>query len=134
MARQDLVLTTASIAGNPLGEFSTFSGGELTAEDVKGARGGGQTERSRGGRKTFGNVTVGREYLDGADDFQALAQYRGKPDLFQVTRQPLDNDGNPKGKSLTYTGSLIRIAPGEADATGDGLDVLELEMSVSDVA
>jgi hypothetical protein len=71
VARQDTIRTTASLNGTPLGEFLTFSGGELTSA---------------------------------------------------------------KGKSLTYTGTLIRVAPGNADLQGDGLDDLEMEMSVSEVA
>jgi hypothetical protein len=132
MARTDQVRTFASVAGVPLGEFRTFNGGELTSEDVKSVRGGGQTERSRGGRKTIGNVTISREW-DG-EDMLELGRYRGKPDLFVITRQPYDDDGNKRGKALTYTGTLIRIAPGDGDSGGDGLDDLELEMSVSEAA
>jgi hypothetical protein len=41
MALQSKVRVTASLAGRTLGEFREFDGGELTAEDVKSARGGG---------------------------------------------------------------------------------------------
>lgn len=132
MARTDTIKTTASLNNVPLGEFTGFNGGELTAEDVKGAPGAGQMERSRGGRQTVGNVTVTREYQ--YEDIMDLARHRGKPNRFVVTRQPLDDDYNPKGKSVVYTGTLIRVAPGDGDANGDALDNLELEMSVSTVS
>jgi hypothetical protein len=132
VARTDNIRTFASLAGVPLGEFRTFSGGELTSQDVKSVRGGGQTERSRGGRKTIGNVTIVREW-DG-DDLLFYATFRGRADLFVITRQPYDDDGNKRGKGVTYTGTLIRVAPGDGDLGGDGIDDLELEMSVSEVA
>jgi hypothetical protein len=132
MARQDTIRTTATLAGVPLGEFRTFSGGELTSADVKSARAAGQTERSRGGRKTIGNVTITRE-KDDRDDWDLYSQQRGKPDQFVIVRQPLDDDYNKKGDPLTYLGTLVRAAPGNGDLGGDGLDDTELELSVSEV-
>jgi hypothetical protein len=134
VARQDTIRTTASLNGVPLGEFRTFSGGELTSADTKSAVAAGQTERSRGGRKTIGNVTISREFIPDRDDLQEYGRHRGKPELLVITRQPLDDDYNAKGKSLTYTCTLIRVAPGGADLASDGLDDLELEGSVSEVA
>src|SRR4051794_27947266 len=130
MALQSKVRVTASLAGRTLGEFREFSGGELTAEDTKSSRGGGQQERSRGGRQTVGNVTVTREHTD-QDDRAWSAQHRGKPDKFVVNYQPLDDDNNAFGPSTTYTGTLIRFAPGDADAGGDSTLDVEYEMSVS---
>jgi hypothetical protein len=132
MARQDTIRTTATLAGVPLGEFRTFSGGELTSADVKSATAAGQTERSRGGRKTIGNVTISREN-DTRDDFELYAKWRGHADQLTIVRQPLDDDFNAKGKPLTYVCTLVRAAPGGADLGGDGLDDTELEGSVSEV-
>jgi hypothetical protein len=128
MARRDLVRTTASVDGVPLGEFRAFSGGELTSADVKSVSGAGQTERARGGRQTVGNVTVTRED-DGSVDLTWLGTRRGKG-VMRVTRQKLDADRNPIGPSIVYTGVLLRVAPGEGDAAADNdLDEFELEMS-----
>jgi hypothetical protein len=132
MARQDTIRTTATIRGVPLGEFRTFSGGELTSADVKSATAAGQTERSRGGRKTVGNVTISREAV-AADRWDLYTSQRGKPDQLVVTRQPLDDDFNPKGKPFVYVCTLVRAAPGGGDLGGDGLDDTELEGSVSEV-
>ena len=129
MARRDLVRTTASLDGVPLGEFRTFSGGDLTSADIKSVRGAGQTERARGGRQTVGNVTIGRED-DGSIDLKWVASRRGKGTM-TVTRTPLDDDGNPlNARSITYTGKPVRVAPGEGDAQADtDLDEFEIEMS-----
>jgi hypothetical protein len=75
---QDTIRTTASLNGTPLGEFRTFSGGELTSADTKSARAAGQTERSRGGRKTIGNVTISRELPD-LDDRASTASTAASP-------------------------------------------------------
>lgn len=132
MARQDLVRITASLAGRPLGEFSTFSGGKLTAEDQKKSKGGGKQQRSRGGRQTVENVTIGRERTE-QDDRAWAAQHRGKPDRFVIDYQALDDDGNAFGPSDTYVGTLVGFQPGDADSDGDGVLDTEYEMSVSEV-
>lgn len=48
-----------------------------------------------------------------------------------VTRTPLDDDGNVLAAgAITYTGKLMRVGPGEGDASADtDLDEFELEMS-----
>lgn len=133
MARKDLVRTTVSVDGQPLGEFRSFSGGELTSADIKSVRGAGLTEIARGGRQTVGNVTVARED-DGSVDLKALAAKRGKGKM-TVTRTPLDDDNNPRSaQAITYTGKLLRVTPGEGDAQSDtDLDEFELEMSCDGV-
>lgn len=133
MARRDLIRTTASVAGTPLGEFRTFTGGELTSADIKSVRGAGQSERARGGRQTVGNVTIARED-DGTIDLKWLASQRGRA-VMAVTRTPLDDDGNPQNaRAITYTGKLMRVSPGEGDAASDtDLDEFELEMSCDGV-
>jgi hypothetical protein len=127
MPRKDLIRTTATFNGQPAGEFRTFSGGDATWEDRKTTNGAGHIERARGGRKKVSNVTIVRED-DGTFDFHALAQARHVS--MTVTRQPLDDDGNPRGKAWTYTGKAVRVAPGEGDAESDtdGDDVT-VEMS-----
>lgn len=127
MARKDLVRTTATFNGVYAGPFRTFSGGDATWEDIKSVQAAGQVERARGGRKKVANVTIMRED-DGTFDFHALQQ-QSSVDV-TVTRQPLDDDNNPKGPSWTYTGKAVRIKPGEGDAGADNdLDDIEVEMS-----
>lgn len=135
MARRDLVKTTASYVDPAssrvvaLGEFRTFTGGELTSADIKTTPGAGLAEVARGGRQTVGNVTISRED-DGSLDLKWVASRRGKGG-FVVTRTPLDEDNNPiDSRSITYTGKIVRVAPGEGDAQSDtDLDEFEIEMS-----
>jgi hypothetical protein len=132
MPRRDLVRTTASVDGVPLGEFRTFTGGALTSAEIKSPRGAGQGEVARGGRQTVENVTIARED-QGEVDLKWLASRRGRGRMV-VTRQPLDDDGNPRGKGITYTGILLRVAPGEGDTGSDtDLDEFELECSTDSV-
>lgn len=128
MARKDLIRTTATVDGIPIGEFRTFSGGAADSAERKAVNGAGQVERARGGRQTVENVVILRED-DGSVDLTWLQSRRGKASM-TVTRQPLDDDGNPRGKSWTYTGKLKRVTPGEGDAEAetDG-DDFELEQS-----
>lgn len=135
MARKDLIKITASYTppGGSLtpipGEFRTFSGGELSSAEIKSTPGAGLTEVSRGGRQTVGNVTISRED-DGTVDTKALANVRGLARM-SVTRTPLDESGNPlTAKAITYTGTLLRVSPGDGDNASDtDLDEFEIEMS-----
>jgi hypothetical protein len=137
MARRDLIRVTASITNSgsvyPLGEFRSMSGGEATSADIKSSRGAGTPELARGGRQTVGNVTITRED-DGTVDVKWLMSLRGRARM-NVTRTPLDDDGNAlSAKAITYTGKLLRVAPGEADTSSDtDLDEFELEMSCDSV-
>lgn len=128
MARQDQILTTASLDGVYLGEFQTFSGGDFTAPSVKATRGAGRGEIERGGRQTTGNVTIGRED-DGAVSLNWLRTRRGKGRMV-VHRTPLDDDGNPRmADQIVYTGKLLEVRPGDGDTLSDSqLDNFELEM------
>jgi hypothetical protein len=120
--------------GVPLGEFRTFSGGELTSADVKSARGAGQTERSRGGRKTIGNVTISRE----CDRPTTTPGARPAP----RQARPVRHHPPAARRRLQREGQVARPTPARSSASpratptlgGDGLDDLELEMSVSEVA
>lgn len=127
MARKDLIRTTVSVDGVPLGEFTGFSGGGLGGASLKGPRGAGQTDVARGGRKTVEDVTVTRED-DGTVTLKWLASKRNKDMV--VNRTPLDDDGNPKtAQAITYTGLLREVNPGDGDARSDGeFDDLTLVM------
>lgn len=138
MSRKDLIRTTASIVypGRtpiPLGEFRTFTGGELTSADVKSVRGAGAVEKARGGRQTVGNVTIAREFDTSLDDLVWLGSQRGRAPM-NVIRQPLDPEGAPYGKAQVFSGILMAVRPGEGDNMSDSdLDEYELEMSCDGV-
>lgn len=127
MAMKSDIRTTASFNGVPAGEFKTFSGGEINWANKGAVNGGGQTERAKAGRKTIGNITIGRED-DGALNLRELGQQRRV--TATVSRIPLDDEGNPRNaETITYTGVVVKIGPGEADAESeDDLDTFEIEI------
>lgn len=133
MARRDLIITTASVAGRPLGVFRAFSGGEATSADIKSSPGAGQGEVARGGRQTTGNVTITRED-DGSVDIAFLLGQRGLGTMV-VHRTPTDEHGNPfMNRQRVFTGVLLAVRVGEGDTMADtDLDEVELEMSCNSV-
>lgn len=131
MGAKNLIRTTATVDGVPLGEFRTFDGGAFDMTERKNASGAGQKRRAKTGKLTTDNVTVGRED-DGAVDLTWLREQRGKDMV--VTRQPLDDDGNPRGKPTVYTGKLKRCTPGAGDVNDEtDDDVFELEQLTDDL-
>lgn len=131
MGAKAKIRTTASVAGVPLGEFRTFSGGAFDMTERKSANGATQRRRAKKGKLTTENVTISRED-DGSVDLEWLRNQRGA--AMVVTRQPLDDDDNPRGRPTVYTGKLKRCTPGEGDAedeTDD--DVFELEQLTDDL-
>ena len=133
MSRRDLVRTTASVYYKGqltyLGQFKTFSGGELQSANIKTVRGAGQIEEARGGRKTIGDVTISREDR-GEVALSWLADMRGRARM-AVHRVPLDLDLNPlNNRSLVYHGILMEVRPSEGDNEAeDDVDTFELIMS-----
>lgn len=136
MGAKNMIRTTASVAGVPLGEFRTFSGGAFDMGERKSRNGAGQAAIARKGLRTTENVTISREddgaLIDGQPQIEWAKAQRGK--TMTVTRQPLDDDGNPRGKPTVYTGVLKRVGPGEGDVSDDSDDdVFELEQLTDDV-
>ncbi len=136
MGQKNLIRTTASIGEAPniltLGAFKTFSGGGLKGNSGKAVKAAGEVERATGGRQTVEDVTIGRED-DGGINLIALGAQRNKVRM-TVTRQPLDQNRNPFGKSWTYTGILTEVNPGDGDAQDDNaLDEFTLVMSCDSV-
>lgn len=133
MARKDLIRTTASAilptGPLPLGEFDTFSGGNLTSADNKKTRGAGGIRKARGGRQDVEDVTIGRED-DGGVNLKQLAPLRGRLPM-TVTRTPLDDDKNPRtAEAITYTGILMSINIPDGDSDDDGeISMFELIIS-----
>lgn len=131
MGAKNKVRVTATVAGRPLGEFRTGSGFVFTMADRKSINGAGQRGRARKGRLTTENVTLSRED-DGFVDLDWLVDQRGK--AASVSRQPLDDDNNPRGRARTFTGVLKRVTLGDSDAADDSDDdMFELEILCDDV-
>lgn len=132
MGAKAKIRTTVSVAGVPIpGEFRTFSGGAFDMTERKSGSGASSRRRAKKGKLTTENVTVSRED-DGTVSLEWLRDQRGQD--MTVTRQPLDDNDNPRGLPTVYTGKLKRCTPGEGDSedeTDD--DVFELEQLTDDL-
>lgn len=125
-------LITGTIAGAPIGVFDTCSGGEITAEPTKHRPGGMGQQSSNGALPEFGDLTIGRE-LDLTRDLALharLAVFVGRADMV-VSRQPLDVNGAPFGKSITYTGRMSGLTDPETDSNSAETSMYEITMIVT---
>lgn len=134
--REDLYQVTVIIAGTDGKKckfvFDKMQGGDVSAKATKyRAANGTRDEIVLGGGKTVSDITVRR-----LEDYTVylwvswLMDQAGKADAY-VAKQPLDNDGNPYGKALNYSGKLITVKPSDTDSESDSASLLELGLSVS---
>lgn len=132
MARADQRRVTVVVEGIDLGEMDTRSGGAITAESTKHRPGGMRDEIDYGGPVSIEDLELTGVYdLDVLHPkVPALRAIVGRPNTTTVTEQPLDRDGNAKGKPDVYRGSLVGLAPPEFDANATG-DVGKLTITVS---
>lgn len=137
--RQDQYDVTASVTyggtTHDLGTFDTFSGGEADSEETKYNPGGLAEQLSLGGRRTVGNVTVGRIY-DLARDHPLmgwLLAVAGRADL-TVVKTPLNPDGVAVPSPLVYRGKLKAVSPPEHDSNSNDAATWEMELSSASVS
>lgn len=132
--REDLTNVTVIISGTDGQKvkftFDKMTGGKVTAKDTKYRPGNGtEDEVSLGGSTTVDNITVtGQLTYDKYLWLPWLFQQAGKADMW-VNRQPLDHDGNPFGKALSYKGKLIDVEPSGTDSMSDAANTLMLTQS-----
>lgn len=119
--RDDQFITTCSLKfadGHTLdlGVFDSFSGGEGDSEDTKYNEGGG-SQLALGGRQTRADFTVGRLFKKDRDPdvYRKVDAARGKATLV-AKRQPLDDDGNPFGKPITWRGKVKTVTAPDSDS------------------
>lgn len=138
MSRQDQFNVTVSVKrGNEtrdLGTFDSFDGGEVDSEETKYYPGGMAPQISLGGRRSVGNVTVGRLY-DLARDHPLMGWLIagvGKADV-TVTKDSLTVDEESVGDPLVYTGKLKAVTPPGHDSESSDAGTWELEVSSATV-
>jgi hypothetical protein len=133
--REDTWLLTVNVDGRDLGVFDTLSGGELDSEESKYQPGGMAAEISLGGRKTIGNVTIGR-YCDRTRDWPLIKWLVARTGAARITigQTPLDPMGARAGEPLTYTGTLKTVTPPDVDSTGTDAAQLTLEATIDGTA
>lgn len=131
IARQDTFSVTVVIAGRDFGVWEGRTGGMGDSEETKVRLGAMGPQISIGGSTTIENVTIKKLYdIDGiGNEIAWLYERRGKAPV-SITTQPLDRDGNVRGKRFTYNGILKAVNPPEYDAEGNDAAVIELEVAV----
>ncbi len=124
--RQDQWSNTVTIDGKPMGVWDTLGGGASDSDSTTYRPGGMAPQVSLGGPRTIGDLTLGRlisrsdwEYMHGL--MNRTGQARAT-----VSRQPLDEDGNPWGRPMTYTGILRSCTPGDTDSNSSDAQVWEI--------
>jgi hypothetical protein len=137
--RQDNYDVTVSIVyggtTKDLGTFDSFSGGEVDSEETKYYPGAMQEPVSLGGRKSVGNVTVGREY-DVTRDHPIMGWLfggAGKADV-TVTKTLMNVDAVAQPAPLVYHGKLKTVTPPDHDSESNDAGVFTLEISSATVA
>lgn len=127
--RQDQWSNTVTINGRPMGVWDTLDGGESDSEETKYKPGGMQPEVSLGGSRSIGNLTLSRLLSRQDWDFMHEAMNHTGNWRATVSRQPLDADGNPFGRPLTYRGVLKTVTPGATDSNSNDAQTWEIVVS-----
>lgn len=138
MSREDQYNVTVSVTlrneTRDFGTFDTCEGGEVDSEETKYWPGGLGQQISLGGRRSVGNVTVGRLYDLARDhpNMGWLAGGVGKADV-TVTKTSIDPDGNAFGRPLVYRGKMKQLTPPDHDSESSDAAVYEIEVSSATV-
>lgn len=131
--REDNFIVTAILTWNGktlnMGTFDSISGGESDSESTKYARGGLADEEPLGGRKTVGDVTIGRLYDTYMQNNEAWIDDATGKGTLTITKQPIDDDGNSFGPKRVYTGKLITMTPPDHDSMSSDAARIELVCS-----
>lgn len=129
--RQDSYLVLAEVDGRPLGEWDTYSGGEVDSEESKYRPGGGG-EISLGGKRTIGNITISRYYdlLRDHPLYKWLEQVAGEV-RGAVSWTPRNLRGQIAGDTVWKGGTFKRVEHSDMESDG-GTDaaMLELEFTI----
>lgn len=130
MSRQDQYQITMSISGRSMGEWDKMSGGEIDSEETKYRPGSMAPQISLGGYSTVNNLNISRLYDLNRDhgliNFMIGQVGKGK---VHVGKQPLDVNGNPFGRPMTYSGVLKQVTFPEVDSESADAGMIELEIS-----
>lgn len=127
--RQDQWSNTVTIDGKPMGIWDTLDGGAADSEETKYRPGGMQPEVSLGGTRSIGNLTLSRLLQQSDWEFMRRLMNRTGKARCIVSRQPLDIDGNPWGRPITYRGVLKAVTPGATDSNSSDAQTWEIEVS-----
>jgi len=127
-------LIVATVAGQNLDAFETFTGGEVSAEPTKRRSAGGQLKQYAV-RPDYSDVTITRVYERERDHelYRRLLLLAGNGNG-TVQLQPLiDGTDTPWGKPITYSGMLMTVTGGDADVTATENRMLSLVWQIRSV-
>lgn len=138
MSREDQSLVTVIVDWPGLGDLGTWenrTGGAGTSDSTKHREGGMGPLRSYGGPPTMDNVVVARryDYVAVHTRIKTLMNARGKATMY-VVEQVLDEYGVVFGDPLTYTGKLIEVNQGDANANSSDIRMVELTQDTESIA
>jgi hypothetical protein len=138
MSREDQYNVTVTVAyggvTKDLGTFDSFDGGEVDSEETKYWPGGMGEQLSLGGRRSVGNVTVGRLY-DLVRDHPLMGWLMGGVGKASVTvtKTSLTIDSVAISAPLVYVGKLKTITPPGHDSESNDAAVYTMEVSSATV-
>jgi len=135
IASEQQSLITLSINGINYGVWDKRSGGEAVAKELKYRPGGMGNEVAYTTLPSPTTVTVSRVMENDRDweFFRNIAQVAGRLGA-SVSEQPLDNDGNPWGNPVVYSGIYLGVKQGNVDWTSDNPRMIEIDVSVVSIA
>ena len=117
-ARTDTWLNTVTIDGNPIGTWDTFKGGDNDSTVQNYRPGGMAQQKVIGGQSTVSTITLDKS-MERETDWSIISNLLrasiGRIAVV-VSRQLLDDSGNPYGAPLVYTGILKQVLPGDTDS------------------
>ncbi len=127
--RQDQWQNTVTIDGRPLGVWDTLAGGGSDSDTTTYRPGGMAPQVSLGGPRTIGDLTLGR--LVSRKDWEYMHRLMNRTGRARavVSRQPLDEDGNPWGRPMTYRGIVRSCMPGDTDSNSSDAQVWEITVT-----
>jgi len=130
--RQDTWIITVHLDGVSFGIWDKKTGGEVDSDDIKYYPGGMLPPIMLGGKVTTGNVTLQRLYdrIDDHGKINTLMAAAGRGNV-TVAQRPMDPDGNPVGKAITYTGVLKRVSPPDTDSESTTAALYEIEATIN---
>lgn len=138
MSREDQSLVSVIVDWPGLGDLGTWenrTGGTGTSDSTKHREGGMGPLRAYGGPPTMENVVVARryDYVQVHSRIKLLMSARGKAMMY-VVEQVLDEYGVVFGDPLTYSGKLIEVNQGDANANSADIRMCELTQDTESVA
>ena len=132
MSTQNRTLVTLTIGGINTGVWETLSGREMDTEGGDTYRPApGDVQRSLGGPKTFGEITVSRTAEPQRDGtLRRRLQALGSRASGSLSEQPLDADLNAFDTPTVWPVRLKGMTPPETDVNSGDRQMLELTLFV----